>query len=64
MKQELKFSKHCPRCNGQEIFQQTFWTWDIEAQDWKANDDDLIQCPNCGWSGYEVKTKIIEDEEE
>ena len=60
----LKFSKHCPHCDGQDVYQVTYWRWSVVSQDWESADDDLIRCSDCDWKGYEVKTKISEDEEE
>lgn len=56
-----KVSKHCKQCDSTEIFQQTYWTWDVEAQDWKASDDDVITCSDCGYSGYSYATKEVQD---
>jgi uncharacterized Zn finger protein (UPF0148 family) len=55
-------SKHCPKCDGQEIYQNSYWTWDIKKQDWRCDDDDTIHCPSCGYSGYKTVDKKIEHE--
>jgi uncharacterized Zn finger protein (UPF0148 family) len=56
------FSKHCPQCDGQDIFREAFATWDMERQEWSYDGDDAIHCPDCAYSGYRVVTKKIEHE--
>jgi hypothetical protein len=55
-------SKHCPQCDGENIFQQSFWRWSKREQDWVCDDDYAIICGTCGYSGYNIVTKKIEHE--
>jgi len=55
------FSKHCPHCDSQDIFMQTYWTWDIQKQDWVSSDDDAITCADCGDISYKCVTKEVQE---
>lgn len=59
----MRETKHCPECDGQEIYQTAYWTWSVEKQDWKCDDDDVITCPSCGYSGYKIVTKEMKPED-
>ena len=64
MNERPRVSKNCPGCDGENVFQVTYWRWSVVSQDWESADDDLIRCADCDWKGYDVKTKPIEGEEE
>lgn len=53
------FSKHCPKCDSENIFGQTYWTWSVEEQEWKSDDDNAITCTTCGHSFYTCVTKKV-----
>lgn len=59
-----KISKHCPECDGEDIFQQSYWMWSKERQDWRQDDDDAITCNSCGYSGYKIIDRPITEESE
>lgn len=60
----MRFSKHCPKCDGDNVFYEAFATWNIERQEWIFNEGDMARCGDCFWSGYTVKTKPIDEAKE